>query len=257
MKSLDVKHILDKAELTQTIIIIAGFAVSATITTGALSSTLMNKGEAAAGCIANSSGFTSGGTAKVNCEELNEKAIENSRGAIIGSFGTPAQVDSHNKKTAILKAQKKDLMDFAKIVEQYQAKHKTLPKNPEEILKEFPFKVDRNNYPADEAYNFDYCRTLDGTQYIVTIHTGFDETMYVSSNNSTPKKYALTKEMRKEQKNYVSSCYSGTDWSAADRAGLNQVGQFDENGKIIPSTMGRNGINDNSKVTGGWAIQKS
>lgn len=256
MKSLDVKRILDKAELTQTIIIIAGFAVAAVVTTGALGSTLMNKGEASAGCIANSSGFTTGGTAKVNCEELNEKATEKSQGDIVGSFGTPAEVASHDEKTAILKAQRQDLMDFAKIAEQYKEKHGTFPRNPETILAEFPFKIDRSNYPEDEPYNFDYCHSLDRTQYIITIHTGFDETMYVSSNNSTPKKYALSKEMRNEQEKYVSSCYSGTDWSAADRAGLNQVGQFDENGNIVPSTMGRNGVSDNN-TTGGWAIQKS
>lgn len=260
MKGLDVKHILDRAELAQTMIIIAGFATAAIVTTGALTSTLMNKGEATAGCIANSGAFTAGAASKENCEELNEKATESSQGAIIGNFGTPAEVASHNEKTAMLKAQRKDLADFAKIVEQYQAKHKTLPRNPEEILKEYPFKVDRNNYPEDEPYNLDYCRSLDGTQYIMTIYTGYEETMYVSSNNSTPKTYSLTKDFIEEQRKgagYVSSCYSGTEWSAADRAGLKQIGQFDENGKIVPSTTGRNGINDYSNTTGGWAIQKS
>lgn len=256
MKSLDAKRILDKAELVQTIIIIASFAVAAIATTGAISSALMNKGEALAGCIAGANSFTSGSNSKDNCETLNDVAIEKSENAIVGNFGTPAEVTSLNEKTATLKAQKKDLVAFAKIVEQYQAKHETLPRNPEEILKEFPFKIDRSNYPEEEPYNFDYCRTLDGTQYIITIHTGFDETMYISSNNSTPKKYALSKEMRNEQEKYVSSCYSGTPWSAADRAGLKQIGKFDENGNIVPSTTGRNGVSDNN-ITGGWAIQKS
>lgn len=258
MKGLDVKRVLDKAELTQTIIIIAGFAVAATVTTGALSSTLMNKGEAAAGCIAHSSGFTSGGESKVKCEELNEKATESSRGAIVGNFGTPAQVDSHNKKTAMLKAQKEDLMNFAAVLENYKKEHGEYPLDKFSSMAKIPFKVDINNYPTDYQYNFDYCRTLDKKGYIVTVHTGTDELMYISSNNSTPKKYSLSKEYiektREETGSFVSACYSGTEWSASDRAGLSQVGVFDkEINNITVETRGTTGINTNA-ASGGWAV---
>ena len=77
----------DKGDLVQTIIIIAGFAVAAVVIVGALSSTLLNKGEAAAKCISGATSFTSGTESKKNCSDADEKAKEKSDAAITGNFG--------------------------------------------------------------------------------------------------------------------------------------------------------------------------
>ena len=77
----------DKGDLVQTIIIIAGFAVAAVVIVGALSSTLLNKGEAAAKCISGATSFTTGTDSKDNCKTADEKAKEKSDAAITGNFG--------------------------------------------------------------------------------------------------------------------------------------------------------------------------
>lgn len=80
----------DKGDLVQTIIIIAGFAVAAVVIIGALSTTLLNKGEAAAKCISNSSTFQSGTKAKEDCLEADKDAKSKSNTDIKKSFGEPA-----------------------------------------------------------------------------------------------------------------------------------------------------------------------
>src|SRR5699024_6588981 len=76
----------DKGDLVQTIIIIAGFAVAAVVIIGALSSTLMHKGQATAECIAGSSTFQTGTAAKANCKKADEKATNGANGDISESF---------------------------------------------------------------------------------------------------------------------------------------------------------------------------
>lgn len=78
----------DKGDLVQTIIIIAGFAVAAVVIIGALSSTLMNKGQAAAECISGATSFTTGTDSKTNCEKADNDAKEKSGEAIEGNFGS-------------------------------------------------------------------------------------------------------------------------------------------------------------------------
>lgn len=78
----------DKGDLVQTIIIIAGFAVAAVVIIGALSSTLMNKGQAAAECISGATSFTTGTDAKDNCETADTAAKSKSDAAISGNFGS-------------------------------------------------------------------------------------------------------------------------------------------------------------------------
>ena len=82
----------DKGDLVQTIIIIAGFAVAAVVIVGALSSTLLNKGEAAAKCISGATSFTTGTDSKDNCKTADDDAKTKSDAAIKGNFGaaTPA-----------------------------------------------------------------------------------------------------------------------------------------------------------------------
>lgn len=76
----------DKGDLVQTIIIIAGFAVAAVVIIGALSSTLMHKGQATASCIAGSSTFQSGTQAKTNCKTADDKAKTDANTDITNSF---------------------------------------------------------------------------------------------------------------------------------------------------------------------------
>lgn len=76
----------DKGDLVQTIIIIAGFAVAAVVIIGALSSTLMHKGQATAECIAGSSAFQAGTAAKENCKTADDKAKGAAEADIEGSF---------------------------------------------------------------------------------------------------------------------------------------------------------------------------
>lgn len=53
---------------------------------------------------------------------------------------------------------------------------------------------------------------------------------------------------------YISPCYSGTSYSAADRAGLGQVGQLNEEKNLVVAGQGSSGIN-HEKGTG-WAQRK-
>lgn len=76
----------DKGDLVQTIIIIAGFAVAAVVIIGALSSTLMHKGQATAECIAGSSTFQTGTAAKTNCKTADDDAKTNADKDIANSF---------------------------------------------------------------------------------------------------------------------------------------------------------------------------
>lgn len=68
----------DKGDLVQTILIVAGFAVATIVAIGMISSTLMNKGESVAGCVAGSSNFTSGAQAKKDCEKVEQEAKKQS-----------------------------------------------------------------------------------------------------------------------------------------------------------------------------------
>lgn len=77
----------DKGDLVQTIIIVAGFAVAAIVIIGGITSTLMNKGEAVAGCISGSNSFTAGDDAKKNCEKVEGLAQDKSKGDITDNFG--------------------------------------------------------------------------------------------------------------------------------------------------------------------------
>lgn len=77
----------DKGDLVQTIIIIAGFAVAAIVIIGGITSTLMNKGEAVAGCISGSNSFTAGSEARDNCEAKDDEAQTESGKDITDNFG--------------------------------------------------------------------------------------------------------------------------------------------------------------------------
>lgn len=84
----------DKGDLVQTIIIIAGFAVAAIVVVVGITSTLMNKGEAVAGCISGANTFTSGNTSKADCEAKETAAQTKSKGDIDSNFGGTGIADA-------------------------------------------------------------------------------------------------------------------------------------------------------------------
>lgn len=66
----EIKNSLDKADLVQTIIIIASLAVAAIVGIGSVSAVIMEKGETTANCIANNNAFETGNIK--NCQPDNE-----------------------------------------------------------------------------------------------------------------------------------------------------------------------------------------
>lgn len=78
----------DDGDLVQNIIIIAGFAVAAIVIVGAITSTLLNKGEAVANCIAGANSFESGAESRDDCKAADDTAEGKSNTAIQGNFGT-------------------------------------------------------------------------------------------------------------------------------------------------------------------------
>lgn len=76
----------DKGDLVQTIIIIAGFAVAAIVIVGGITSTLLNKGEAVAGCISGANSFTAGSDARDDCKDKEDAAKLKSDDEIADNF---------------------------------------------------------------------------------------------------------------------------------------------------------------------------
>lgn len=82
----DGRYDKDKADLVQTIIIIAGFAVAAIVAIGALSSVLLSKSEGVANCIAGANTFAQGSDARDNCKTADDAATTDANQAITDNF---------------------------------------------------------------------------------------------------------------------------------------------------------------------------
>lgn len=244
------KRILDKGELTQLMIIIAGLAVAAVVAIGAIASVMLNKGEAAAGCISDSSAFKSGHATKVRCKDYNETAKEKSKVVIGGSFSNPTASgnvigEQYSKEET---AMRKDLQNVHERVEGFRKENGHYPTNGDMVS--LNYQVDLNNYPSEEYnWNFEYCRSFDEKDFIITVYAGNDEVIYVSSNNKNPVKYTAEKDkLHKFVRNgewtggYISPCYSGTSYSAADRAGLSKIGSINKENNLVISGGGRSGL---------------
>lgn len=242
MKGLDNKYTLDKADLVQTIIIVAGFAVSAITVTGVTTSALMNKGEAIAGCIAQSDSFTSGNNSKQNCQALDEEATIKTNNTIVDNFGTASEKTYATEQAKHVDLQKKDLNAFGKLVEEFYKENGHYPKNRTET-QSLGFTPNPDAYPDYFRWNFDYCPSLDGSGYIVVSLTQNEAkdtktVSYVSSNNKTARSYYANpeKEGDKADKNGqpisggLSYCYSGVPNSAADKVGLKNIGDVTDFG---------------------------
>ena len=245
------KRTLDKGDLTQMIIIIAGFATAAVVAIAGIASVALNKGESAASCIAGASTLKSGHASKVKCEDYEESAREKSNAAISGNFSNASASDTvvgNEEYSPEETSMRKDLKNFHDKVENFRKENGVYPTNGD--LAGFNYHVDLDNYPSEEYnWNFEYCRSLDSKEFITIVYTGEDEILYVSSNNSNPKKYDVEKDkLHKVVRNgewtggYVSPCYSGTSYSAADRAGLSKVGSLNNEKNLVISGAGRSGL---------------
>ena len=225
----------DKADLVQTMIIISGFAVAAITVTGVTGSALMNKGEAIAGCIAQSDSFTSGSNSSQNCRDLNEEATMKTNNTIVDNFGTDTEKTYITEQNKHIELQKEDLNAFAKLVEEFYKENGRYPKDREET-RSLGFTPNPDAYPEYFRWNFDYCPSLDNSGYVVVALTQNEAkdrktVSYVSSNNKTARSYYADpkKEGGKADKNGqsisggLSYCYSGVPNSAADRVGLTDI----------------------------------
>src|SRR5699024_217299 len=121
------KRILDKGELTQLMIIIAGLAIAAVVTIGAISSVMLNKGESAAGCISESSGFKSGSDSARECRNMEEEAKVSSSGVIAGSFGSAAESEAATSRSQKISKQKEDFVELSKLLEEFKKKNGRYP----------------------------------------------------------------------------------------------------------------------------------
>lgn len=248
------KRILDKGELTQLMIIIAGLAIAAVVTIGAIASVALNKGEAAAGCISDSSVFKSGHATKVRCEDYDETAKEKSKAVISGSFSNPTASGDIIEKDEEVKKQesmKQDLKNFYDVLENYKKEHGVYPSPGSANLRPLKFEVNTDNYPSEEYnWNFEYCPSLDNKEFVQVTYAGNGKIYYVSSNNKNPREAFLQKDEQlpfkrdgKETGGVISPCYSGTPYSIADKVGLGQVGEFNEKGDELIGGIGSTGIN--------------
>lgn len=227
----------DKADLVQTMIIISGFAVTAITVTGVTSSALMNKGEAIAGCIAQSDSFTSGSNSRQNCQDLNEEATMKTNNTIVDNFGTDTEKTYITEQNKHIELQKEDLNAFAKLVEEFYKENGRYPKDREET-RSLGFTPNPDAYPDYFKWNFDYCPSIDSSEYIVVSLTQNESKSrktvnYVSSNNKTaityhadPKQEGQKASSTGEAANGgLSYCYSKVPNSAADRAGLTDIAE--------------------------------
>lgn len=256
------KERVDAADLTQSIIIISGFAVAAIVAIGAITSVLLNKGEATASCISNANSFTSGNNSALECKDFNEKATEKSYSAINSNYGknpsdndyleTPKQKTQREKDNKM----KEDLERFHETLTSFYKSNGRYPTNAE--LTTLNFKVsDIKAYEGiDTRWNFDYCRSNDGQGFVSLASPGRDEVFYVTNKNSTAKTHEVVRsEMLfngTESGGRISPCYSGTPYSIADAAGVSEVGKFNENGTLNRTFMGTNGVN--LQNNNGWAM---
>lgn len=232
------KRILDKGELTQLMIIIAGLAVAAVVAIGAIASVMLNKGEAAAGCISESSGFKSGSDSARECKNREDEAKVFSGGVIAGSFGSAAESEAAISRSQKIAMQKEDFIEFSKLLEEFKKENGRYPIDMTET-KNLNFVAQEEAY-SDFPFNFHYCTTPKGENYVLAGYTASPDNIgryitYTSNANTSPRSYyTSTNRMSYVNEENVergggSWCYNGVNDSIADRAGVTGIG-----GKMTP-----------------------
>lgn len=253
------KRLLDKGELTQLMIIIAGLAIAAVVTIGAISSVMLNKGESAAGCISESSGFKSGSDSARECRNMEEEAKVSSSGVIAGSFGSAAESEAATSRSQKISKQKEDFVELSKLLEEFKKKNGRYPVLNDET-KSLNFVAQEEAY-ADFEYNLHYCPSPDGKNYVLAGYTRTPDNKgmyitYASNKGDIPRSYYTPSDQmrRVNEKNEDigggSYCYNGSEGSVADRAGVTGIGgdvvDMGNNRFIVPKP-GWSGINPPGK----------
>lgn len=113
-----------------------------------------------------------------------------------------------------------DLRNFASAVEMLRLDDGHYPSGGVSSLSRLEFRASHSAYPSTPEWNFDYCvNSADGrTQYILFVAVDDERGYYVSSNNSTPREFAMS-----APRSNPSPCYTGHSNSAADEAGLTNI----------------------------------
>lgn len=230
----------DAGDLTQMMIIIGGFAVAAIVFIGVITSVVFNKGESAASCIAGAGSFASGSAAKEKCEGFVDEEKAKSYNAVNSGYGYGSNNNlnaSEYKK--VMENSKKidvDLNEFAKKAAAFKASNGHYPKTIEE-LNSLSFTATKDAYPEEHGWNLEYCPSTDGESFVIAT-TGYNNYVHYTSNkNSIAQKYRLPGDDHAATggTSYPSPCYSGTSYSAADRAGIKGVGVADEHENVTVS----------------------
>ena len=142
-----------------------------------------------------------------------------------------------------------DLNAIAKKLAMFEIDHSRYPANHE--LVDLDFSASHDAYPSNFIWNLEYCASLDFSEYIVTVFLD-NRIVYVSSNSGSASSYepevAFIPVVRDGEPTggYLSPCYSGVPYSAADRAGLGQVGVLDASNAVIE------GHGSSGKDNKGW-----
>lgn len=230
----------DAGDLIQMMIIIAGFATAAIVIIGVVTSVVLNKGESAANCIAGAGSFASGSAAKEECESFVNEEEAKSYNAVNSNYGYGSnnnlssseykKVQENSKKIDV------DLNKFAEKAAAFKASNGHYPKTIEE-LNSLNFTATKDAYPEEHGWNLEYCPSTDGQSFVIAT-TGYNNYIHYTSNkNSIAEKYRLPGDDHEATggTGYPSPCYSGTSYSAADRAGVKGVGVADEHENVTVS----------------------
>lgn len=249
------KRFLDVGDLTQVMIIIAGIAVAAVVFIGATAGVLLNKGESAAGCIAEFSSMESGNDSVRECKNIEEEAVTASGGVITAHYGTSVDSAAFMERAQKIAMQKEDLTEITKTIEQFYEEHGRYPISKAETAG-LDFTAQEEAY-SDYGYNFHYCPSVDGKTYVASGFTRGPEgkgvtITYTSNKNSVPRSYYTEAKQGirvNEQNESIgggSWCYNGIEDSTADRAGVTGIGgdmtDMGNNRFIVPK-HGWSGIN--------------
>ncbi len=122
-----------------------------------------------------------------------------------------------------------DLANFARLVEIYRIKNGRYPApNTPAELEAIGFKASQQAYPRDISWNFDYCSNTPtgNTKYILVVKLSPTKAVYVSNNNTAPKKYVSTEGFPDSNIDRSSPCYNDVLGSAADNAGLSGIARI-------------------------------
>ena len=141
-----------------------------------------------------------------------------------------------------------DLRNFATKAQIFKVDNNSYPAANIPSLSVLGYSVTQGSYPSHLDWNFDYCPSEDLSEYVITAYLNNGEIMYVSSNNLAPVSYDVRDIFTPGAVGNVSPCYSGTPHSAADRAGVGQIGVMDGEGKIVDNA----GISGKSST--GWRL---